>query len=357
MHGGALSGGNSGGPERASGRIRCAGPDAPLAAAVARPLRVEFEGAWYHAMNRGAGHRRIFLSAGDSRKFLEILADVTEIYRLEVHAYCLMDNHYHLLLHTPEAGLGRAMRHLNGVYTQHFNWRNGRDGPLFRGRYRAVLVDSDEFLLQVSRYIHLNPVEGGLAPRPEAYKHSSYLAYLEPTVSPEWLTTSTVLGRLGRGDTRSRYRRFVERGVDAPTRAFYQKARTDPVLGGKSFRSRLQRLVETRPSHRDPEVPQARTVRKRPTLPAITAAVATIFGLERTFLGEPGDGRRSSTTLARGMALYLGRHDARLPLSAAAEWAGFRTYHSAATALTRFRKRLDDTELCDKLRRVRSVLY
>jgi putative transposase len=129
---------------------------------MARPLRIEFEGAWYHVMNRGAGRRLIYRSSRHRDTFLRLLAEVTELFAVEIHAYCMMGNHYHLLTRTPRANLGRAMRHLNGVYTQRFNLTCGTDGPLFRGRYRSVLVAADTHLLQVSRYIHRNPGVPGL---------------------------------------------------------------------------------------------------------------------------------------------------------------------------------------------------
>jgi len=103
---------------------------------MVRPLRIEFEGAWYHVMNRGAARRDVFVSDSQRERFLELLADLVERFGIETHAYCLMGNHYHLLLHTPFGNLGRGMRHLNGVYTQFFNRDQGRDGALFRGRYK-----------------------------------------------------------------------------------------------------------------------------------------------------------------------------------------------------------------------------
>ena len=112
---------------------------------MARPLRIEFEGAWYHVMNRGAGRHWIFKSDGHKQYFLSLLETVTQRFNVEVHAYCLMDNHYHLMIHTPEGNLQRVMRHINGVYTQYFNRSESRDGPLFRGRYKSILVDAKAY--------------------------------------------------------------------------------------------------------------------------------------------------------------------------------------------------------------------
>ena len=118
---------------------------------MSRPQRIIYEDAWYHVMNRGAGRRKIFNDRADREIFLETLGEACHQFCIEVHAYCLMGNHYHLLLKTPQANLSRAMRHINGVYTQRYNRSNKTDGSLFRGRYQAILVDSDAYLL------HLNP--------------------------------------------------------------------------------------------------------------------------------------------------------------------------------------------------------
>src|SRR3989339_976757 len=125
---------------------------------MARPLRIEYEGAWYHVINRGQTRRNIVRTDEDRKLFLKLLGDTQQTYGIEIHAFSLMDNHYHLLVHTPKAGLSRAMRHLNGVYTLKINQIWNTDGPIFKGRYNARLVDSEEYLLELIRYIHLNPV-------------------------------------------------------------------------------------------------------------------------------------------------------------------------------------------------------
>ena len=160
---------------------------------MSRPLRIEFEGAWYHVMNRGAARCWVFNTDEQREYFLSLLADVHSRFGAEVHAYCLMGNHYHLLLRTPRGNLQRIMRHINGVYTQFFNRSEGRDGPLFRGRYKAVLVDAGAYWVELSRYIHRNSVEAGLVDALEDYPWSSYPAYVGLVGTPDWLMTSEVL--------------------------------------------------------------------------------------------------------------------------------------------------------------------
>jgi REP element-mobilizing transposase RayT len=125
---------------------------------MTRPLRIQFRGAWYHVTSRGNERRDIFSDDTDRGRFLEILADSAAIYGTQIHAYVLMTNHFHLVVHTPQANLSRFMQRFNTTYTVYFNRRYYRRGHLFQGRYKALLVDADNYLLELSRYVHLNPV-------------------------------------------------------------------------------------------------------------------------------------------------------------------------------------------------------
>ena len=154
---------------------------------MSRPLRIEYPGAWYHVMNRGRRSEQIFHDRKDYQAFVQLLRDTSEMWNLRVSAYCLMPNHYHLLAQTPDGNISRAMRHVNGVYTQRFNRRHGSDGPLFRGRYKAIVVSADIHLLQLVRYIHRNPVKVDLAAKIEDYLHSSHKGYLSVAKKWDWL--------------------------------------------------------------------------------------------------------------------------------------------------------------------------
>ena len=156
---------------------------------MARPLRIEYPGAWYHVMNRGAGRKLIFKTDAQRSYFLALLADAHARFHAEIHAYCLMGNHYHLLVRTPEGNLQRIMRHINGVYTQYFNRVEKKDGALFRGRYKAILVDAEAYWLELSRYIHRNPLEAHIPRRLDDYRWSSYPAYVGKVKPPAWLDT------------------------------------------------------------------------------------------------------------------------------------------------------------------------
>jgi REP element-mobilizing transposase RayT len=300
---------------------------------LARPLRIDYPGAWQHVMNRGAGQRSIFRDRRDRGMFLRLLADVTEIYRVEIHAYCLMGNHYHLLIRTPDGGLSPAMRHLNGVYTQRFNRSAETDGPLFRGRFRSVLVDADGYLLHVSRYIHLNPVDAGLVRRPEEYLWSSCRYYVRDGAAPWWLKTSFVLRQLGDDDAHLAYRSFLDSGGSEATDRFYGDNPPAPVIGRPAFRCRAERAASASSLSR--EVPSRRKIRSKPALEAILRAVSITFGKNEAELTRLTPGRHAGTGLARGVVVYLSRRMAGLAHSEIAGRLGYASYAGAASAMRR----------------------
>jgi REP element-mobilizing transposase RayT len=168
---------------------------------MARPLRIEFPGALYHITARGNAGQDIFLDARDSQRFLDLLGEVATRCRWRCYAYCLMTNHYHLVVETPAANLAHGMRLINGRYTQAFNFRHRRDGHLFQGRYKAILVDREAYLKEVCRYVVLNPLRAGLAPDPRAWRWSSYRATLaagqgdmnQPGAAGDWLAARALL--------------------------------------------------------------------------------------------------------------------------------------------------------------------
>ncbi len=177
---------------------------------MARPLRIEFPGAFYHVTSRGNEKKDIFRSRKDREQFFFYLESATERYGAFVHAYCLMTNHYHLLLETPHGNLSEIMRYVNGSYTTYFNTKRKRSGHLFQGRFRSIVVDADEYAMELSRYIHLNPVRAGKVSHPDDYEWSSYRSYVGNSVSPGWLKTEFILSSFGKKGREKNYRTFVE---------------------------------------------------------------------------------------------------------------------------------------------------
>lgn len=320
---------------------------------MARPLRIEYAGAWYHGMNRGTGRRAVFGSTKARRLFLDLLGELDETFGVETHAYCLMDNHYHLLLRTPRGNLGRAMRHLGGVYTQRANRLAGTGGPVFRGRYKAIVVDADGYLAALGRYIHRNPVEAGLARRPEAWRWSSYRAYLGEVEPPPWLCTEATLELFGRRGARRRYRAFVEQGVEAELAAFYGAGRQAAVLGDKRFRERLARGRRGRA--RGPEIPAGRRL-AAPGLAEILAATAAEFGATPEDLLTPRRGRQPANP-ARTVAVGLGRVLGGLPLTELGAAFGIGHYAGVSSAVRRFKAlTAADPALARRVQRIRATL-
>lgn len=162
-----------------------------------RPLRIQFPGAVYHVMNRGNGRQTIFEDAADARRFMALLEEIGAPLDWRVHAYCLMTNHYHLVIHTPHANLSAGMQALAARYTQDFNRRHDRDGPLFRGRFHAILVERESYLVPLVRYVLLNPVLANLVEDPAAWRWSSYRATAGTAPSSPLLDLSWMLGPYG----------------------------------------------------------------------------------------------------------------------------------------------------------------
>ena len=183
---------------------------------MARPLRIQFPGGVYHVTARGNGRQTLFVDDVDHEHFLDVLADVVAQYHLLCHAYCLMANHYHLLLETPEANLSRAMRQINGLFAQYFNRRRERPGHVLQGRFHAQVVDRDSYLREACRYIVLNPVRAGLVGHPRDWAWSSYRATAGEIQAPAFLTVDWMLSlshASSRADARARYTRVVIAGM------------------------------------------------------------------------------------------------------------------------------------------------
>lgn len=181
---------------------------------MSRPLRLEFAGALYHVTSRGNEKKPIYLDDADFELFLSLVAEVCQRFNWVIHAYCLMTNHYHLVIETPDGNLSRGMRHLNGVYTQRFNSKHKRVGHLFQGRYKAILVDKDSYLLELSRYVVLNPVRAHMVDEPGDWQWSSYLVTIGKQGGFEGLGTDAILLQFGKQQDRAieKFQIFISQG-------------------------------------------------------------------------------------------------------------------------------------------------
>ena len=231
---------------------------------MARPLRIEFAGALYHVTSRGDRQEAIYLEKADRQDFYDVLGEVCRRFNWWVYAECQMTNHYHLLVETPEANLARGMRQLNGVYTQRFNRRHKRVGHVFQGRYKAILVEKDAYLLELARYIVLNPVRARMVKTPKDWAWSSYRASAGLTEGPTWLCTDKLLATLGRVRHRAveRYRAFVAEGKNQPSP--WETLTHQIYLGSDAFVEALQ--TRQLPDRDLSEIP---IIQRRPSPPGL----------------------------------------------------------------------------------------
>ena len=258
---------------------------------MARSLRILYENAHYHVTCRGNGGQNIFFDDADRRKFLALLDRSVEIYQTGILAFVLMTNHFHLVVRTPLPNLNEFMRHFNISYTSYVNHRYRRPGHLYQGRYKALVIEADSYLVEVSRYVHLNPVRTAecsdlsFDEKNELLRHyqwSSYPAYFSDRQAFRFLSTEEVLGYFGgaTGSAIRRYGAFVEEGLSGVLPNPLEKGKGHGVVGGEDFLERMKTVVEI--SKRDiREVPQARTLTCAKPIPEILAAVESAFGVPR----------------------------------------------------------------------------
>lgn len=328
---------------------------------MARPLRIEQVGAWYHLTGRGNERRAIFRGDSDRQHFCQLLEEMVERFRIRLHAFVLMDNHYHLILELSELNLSRAGQWLNGSYSTWFNRRHQRCGHLFQGRFKAVIVDPEEWGLALSRYVHLNPVRvrslglgkaerrrraAGDASRPSAqevkerigrlreYRWSSYRAYIGLAARPSWLECEAVLELGGgkKGKRAGNYREYVESAVrEGLGKSPWEELKEQVVLGGEAFLERVRGSVKGNPRE---QRGARRLGASRVSLAEVIARVEKIKGEKwEEFRDRYGDS-------GRDLVLYLGRRECGLTLNQLAQAAGMEGYKAVASAIKRYEDRL-----------------
>ncbi|MBM3341006.1 MAG: transposase [Betaproteobacteria bacterium] len=229
---------------------------------MSRPLRLELPNALYHVTSRGNARADIYLTDDDRAAWLEVLAEVCSRFNWVCHAYCQMGNHYHLLLETPEANLSKGMRQLNGVYTQRFNRTHERVGHVFQGRFKAILVDKENYLLELARYVVLNPLRAKLVRRLENWPWSSYLATCGQAPKPAWLQVDYLLSRFGsrRADAIAKYVTFVHEGARLPS--VWSALQGQIYLGSDKFVKKMQALVDKKPTVAEIPLKQRRALKR-----------------------------------------------------------------------------------------------
>jgi putative transposase len=309
---------------------------------MARPLRIEFSGAFYHVTARGNEKKEIFRSRTDRERFLSYLESATQRYGVVIHTYCLMTNHYHLLIETPRGKLSDIMRYVNGAYTTYFNVKRKRSGHLFQGRYKSIVVDADEYALELSRYIHLNPVRAGMVAKPEDHQWSSYRMYAGISVAPVWLNTGFILSGFGEKLREKKYRMFVEDLLGAVYESPLREVIASTLLGSAEF------VAQISEKHLNALKPD----RSVPAVRALSRALSVVDVVNKVEEIVP-----DRKPLARKVAMYVCHRYGGGKLKEIGEHFGI-----GDTAVSQASKRLGaeaerDKELAKLLAKVRNELH
>jgi putative transposase len=319
---------------------------------MSRPLRIEYPGAWYHVMNRGRRREKIFASARDYEIFITVLCEAVEQWNLQVAAYCLMPNHYHLLLHTPDGNISRCMRHINGIYTQRYNRRYRKDGQLFRGRYKAVTVAGDSYLLEVLRYIHRNPLKAGLVTNLDDFRWSSHKGYIARAKKWDWLYKDFLLSLFSdkRGQAKKAYIEFVSQKEADEIDKFYGKKNLSSVLGDDDFKRWIKEKFQDLRFHR--EIPESRVLTPDPE--SIIAAVCGCFNMKKESLMKS---RRGKENLPRDTVVYFLRMYSTETLAGVGRYFKISKYSTVSSIVERVKLRKQgDKAFASQLKKVERVL-
>lgn len=247
---------------------------------MARPLRIEYEGALYHVTARGNEKRKVFFSRKDYEKFKEYLANAIEKYGFILHGYVLMTNHYHLIIETPEKNLSKIMHYINSSYTTYTNIKRKRHGHLFQGRFKAIVVDRDSYLLELSRYLHLNPVRANMAGKPEDYPYSSYCCFTTTAIRDKLVTTRTIFEMISSNAdmAREKYISFVESALGTEIESPFKKVYGGIILGSVNFIKDVLGKIEEDQLEKE-ETSNRRSLRASQLPEEVISAISTHYGI------------------------------------------------------------------------------
>jgi putative transposase len=266
---------------------------------MARQLRIELAGGLYHVLTRGNEKRKIFKSLGDRDRFLSLLPRAYEKYACRFYTYSLLPNHFHLLVETKKKNLSRVMHFINASYSIYFNKRHERVGHLFQGRYKAIIVQKESYLLELSRYIHTNADRAGFEGKINDRKWTSYCYYTESCKKPAWLCIEWIIDRFGKDwpTAKKEYKRFVKDGLRNGMRDPFENTYRDTILGSESFIEKTKRSLKKELSH---DISSHRSFSKFHTFDSVIGIVSEYFKVPSTELFE-----RRRLFLPRQIAMYL----------------------------------------------------
>ena len=299
---------------------------------MGRPLRLEYPGALYHITARGNERREIFSDETDRRYFLEMLKEYHERFDLIIHSYVLMSNHYHLVIETPIGNIIKIMHGINSRYTGYYNRKYGRIGHLFQGRYKAILVDKESYLVVLSRYVHLNPVRAGMVDNPQDYQWSSYNGFILKSKAEDWIQYDWILGVFSKNGSvaRKKYREYVNIDIkESPLEKIYAGV----ILGTDKFIADIKDILGSGISR---EVVSCKLIKERFTPEDIIALTAKAFDENESILTT-----KNVRNVSRNAAIYLVKKHTHLENTAIGELFGGMHYSSVSKTCTRFQLKLD----------------
>lgn len=304
---------------------------------MSRPLRINYAGAWYHVHDRSLSHRPLFPDENLRKEFFALIQDISDVYAIEIHAWCLLDSEFHLLVRTPEPRLSEAMRHLLSQYSTRYNRQQKTEGPIFKGRYKSILIENDIHVVQASRYIHRLPRQAAIDEGKKnfiltTWRWSSYLAYIARNKPTKWLHTKLVLHFFAQNNGKAIYQIYVETGQDLETDSFYGKKRIAPVMGSGHFKRKLCLKQE----YDMQEVPDAKLLSSRPEIVAIIKQVSNFFGVDKNTIIQSRRGR-SQRNIPRSIAIALCRNIGGYSLKEIAKVFGVSHYSSISVAIRRLK--------------------
>lgn len=317
---------------------------------MARPLRIEYEGAFYHVTARGNERKKIFYSKADYEKFRCYLKEGEEKYGFVLHSYVLMTNHYHLLIATPEANLGKIMHYINGSYTNYINIKKKRSGHLFQGRYKAIVLDKDSYLLELSRYLHLNPVRAEMVENPEEYPYSSYKSYISKQAE-EIVSRDLILSMFGKGGAEAgeKYRSFVESAKGFKNNSPLSKVYGGMILGGEGFIKEMLKKI-------DAEQWQKKEISHRKALKSASGAEEILDAVSDTFKASRSQ-INGDNSAAKKTAIYLMKKRTGATNQEIGELFGSISYSAIAKTYQRFSEQIkEDERLREMVERVEEKL-
>lgn len=302
---------------------------------MSRPLRIEYPGAWYHIMNRGRRSEKIYLKKTDYQIFIDLLIEACELWDVNISAYSLMPNHYHLLVNTPQGNLSRFMRHVNGVYTQRFNKNHSTEGQLFKGRYKSILVDGDSYLLKLVRYIHRNPLRAKMVKNINDFEWSSNQGYISDSKEWKWLYKDFILSIFSEKarEALNDYRDFISQIDDKELIKTLESKKWPTMMGSDDFIFSIKERYYKQKINL--EVPES--VCLSPDYKIIKEEVCSYFKIDK---GELQKSKRNNINLPRNIAIYLSRKLRKDPLDQIGLEFSLNRYSSVSSVLNRTKELL-----------------